>query len=68
VIVNKDLRTSIALTAAIDRHYQSDFDVETSTWQNGANLLCCLREQGRAVALIITDLWPDAELGMEARD
>jgi thioredoxin reductase (NADPH) len=65
VIVSKDSRTSTALTAAIDRHYQSDFDVETSTWQQGAALLRGLHQRGRAVALIITDLWPDAELGME---
>lgn len=65
VIVNVDIRTSSALTAAINRHYQSDFDVETSTWRQGAALLRGLHEQGRAVALIITDFWPDAELGME---
>jgi thioredoxin reductase (NADPH) len=65
VIVSKDTRTSNALTAAIGRHYQSDFDVETSTWQQGAGLLRGLHQQGRMVALIITDLWPDADLGME---
>jgi thioredoxin reductase (NADPH) len=65
VIVSKDLRSRTALRAAIDKHYQSDFDVETSTWQQGADLLHCLHQQGRAVALIITDLWLDAELGME---
>src|SRR2546421_10383990 len=65
VIVNVDMRSSTALAAAIDRHYQSDFDIETSTWQQGATLLRGLRQKGRAVALIITDFWPDAELGME---
>jgi thioredoxin reductase (NADPH) len=65
VIVNVDLRTSTALTAAIEKHYRADFDVETSSWQQGAALLRGLHQQGRAVALIITDLWPDAEVGME---
>jgi hypothetical protein len=65
VIVNVDIRTSTALAAAIERHYQSDFDIETSTWQQGATLLRGLRQKGRAVAPIITDLWPDAEQGME---
>ncbi|PZR95290.1 MAG: hypothetical protein DLM67_11435 [Candidatus Nephthysia bennettiae] len=65
VIVNVDIRISTALRAAIDRHYRSDFDVETSSWRQSAAMLRVLRQQGRAVALIITDLWPDAEVGME---
>lgn len=64
-IVARDVRTSTALTDAIDKRYQSDFDVETSSWRQGADLLRRLHQQGRAVALIITDLWPHSELGTE---